>query len=515
LTGQKTNKTALTKIKYDRQKSHKPLTSGLNARRVKCFDLTFSVKKSIIFVSTFVGKHALHQAAGRWVEIPAGFPPNDTDKLKQKKNNMKNFYVFVIATIVSFNVTAQSLYFPPTTGNTWDTISPTTLGYCQPKIDSLYAFLEAENTKAFILLKDGKIVLEKYFGSHTQTTPWQWASAGKTITSFMVGIAQQEGHLSINDTTSTYLCQGWTACTPTQEEKITIRHQLTMTSGLDDGVSDHFCTLDTCLIYKADAGARWAYHNGPYTLLDGVIENATGQTLNNYTTQKLKNPTGMTGAFISVGYNNVFFSTARSMARFGLLILNNGNWSGNQIMTDNTYFNQMVNTSQTLNYSYGYLWWLNGKQSYMVPGTQIVIPGSLFSNAPSDMISAMGKGGQFLNVVPSQNLVWLRMGEEPNNSLVPFLLNDDIWEYVNDLQCATTGIGNEIYQNNFVQIFPNPSNNTINIKSDKSISRIEIFNNQGQLVKTVQTQNKELNILISELPSGLFFVRADLANGNT
>jgi CubicO group peptidase (beta-lactamase class C family) len=92
----------------------------------------------------------------------------------------------------------------------------------------------------------------------------------------MTGIAQQEGHLSISDTTSNYLGQGWTICTPQQEEKITIRHQLTMTSGLKDDVPDHYCTLDTCLIYQADAGARWAYHNGPYTLLDSVIEVATG-----------------------------------------------------------------------------------------------------------------------------------------------------------------------------------------------------------------------------------------------
>jgi CubicO group peptidase (beta-lactamase class C family) len=169
-----------------------------------------------------------------------------------------------------------------------------------------------------------------------------------------------------------------------------------MTSGLDDGVTDHHCTLDTCLTYLADAGTRWAYHNGPYTLLDAVIENATGQTLNAYTTQKLKIPTGMTGLFYTSGYNNVFVSKPRSMARFGLLILNNGNWNGNQIMTDATYFNEMINTSQQLNESYGYLWWLNGKPSYMLPGLQFQFQGSLNPNAPDDMVAAMGKNGQFL-----------------------------------------------------------------------------------------------------------------------
>ena len=230
--------------------------------------------------------------------------------------------IVILFVLLSVRLSAQNLYFPPNTGNTWDTLAPQSLGYCQASIDSLYNFLERNNTKAFILLKGGKIVLEKYFGLHTQNTPWQWASAGKTITSMMVGVAQQEGFLSINDTTSKYIGKGWTNCSVLQEDKITIRNQLSMTSGLDDGVTDPYCTIDTCLIFKANAGTRWAYHNAPYTLLDSVIESATGQSLNTYTSLKLKNPTGMTGAFLSIGFNNTYYSTARSMARFGLLILN-------------------------------------------------------------------------------------------------------------------------------------------------------------------------------------------------
>ncbi|MCS6818607.1 MAG: beta-lactamase family protein, partial [Chitinophagales bacterium] len=179
---------------------------------------------------------------------------------------MKIFHFLALLSLIKFS-TAQNIYFPPISGNTWDTLSTQSLNYCQDKIDELYSYLDSNNTKAFILLKDGKIVLEKYFGSHTQNTPWQWASAGKTITALLVGIAQQEKLLSIHDPTSKYLGAGWTSCSPAQEASITIRHQLTMTSGLDDGVADPYCTLDTCLIYKADAGTRWAYHNAPYKLL--------------------------------------------------------------------------------------------------------------------------------------------------------------------------------------------------------------------------------------------------------
>ncbi|MEY3126358.1 MAG: hypothetical protein RL273_487, partial [Bacteroidota bacterium] len=223
-------------------------------------------------------------------------------------------FLFLIASRFCFS---QALYFPPNTGNNWDTLSPSALNWCPTKIDSLYAFLDLNNTKSFILLKNGKIVLEKYFGTHTQNSNWYWASAGKTLTAFMVGIAQQENHLSLSDTSSNYLGLGWTNCSPTQEEKITIRNQLTMTSGLDDASGDPDCTIDTCLEYFANAGSRWAYHNAPYTLLDSVISQATGMSLNSYFTQKVKNPIGMNGFYFYQDFNNVFFSTARSMARFG------------------------------------------------------------------------------------------------------------------------------------------------------------------------------------------------------
>jgi CubicO group peptidase (beta-lactamase class C family) len=357
-------------------------------------------------------------------------------------------------------------------------------------------------------------MLEKYFGTHTQTSAWQWASAGKTITAFMVGMAQQENYLSIADTTAKYLGNGWTSCNPPEEEKITIRHQLTMTSGLDDAVPDPYCTHDSCLLYKADAGTRWAYHNAPYTLLDSVIENATGATLNAYTTQKLKTPTGMSGLFVTLGYNNVFFSDARSMARFGLLMLNRGNWNGNQLLTDTAYFNQMVNTSQAINPSYGYLWWLNGKSGYRVPGSQLLFPGYLNPHAPADMYVAMGKDGQFLNIVPSKNMVWVRMGNSPDGLPVPFLMNDKIWEYLNQLECNTLNVQETEDFHNAVLIFPNPAREILHIKSDVPVSTIEMLTIYGQLLKSEIGTHKESSIPIYELNPGLYWIKVYLTNGS-
>ncbi len=102
----------------------------------------------------------------------------------------------------------------------------------------------------------------------------------------------------------------------------------------------------------------------------------------------------------------------------------------------------MTTTSQQLNLSYGYLWWLNGKSSFMVPQTQIVFPGSMNPSAPNDMIAALGKNGQFVNVVPSMSLVFIRMGDAPDNSMVPFQLNEEIWKRLNRV-FGTTGVDAE------------------------------------------------------------------------
>ncbi|MFM7222414.1 MAG: serine hydrolase domain-containing protein [Bacteroidota bacterium] len=305
----------------------------------------------------------------------------------------------------------EPLYFPPITGTEWQSLTPSSLGWNESQLNDLYPYLQSKNTKAFIILKNGKIVAEKYFGTFKADSVWYWASAGKTMTALLVGIAQQEGLLNINSRSSTYLGRGWTSLPVLKEDMITVRNQLTMTTGLDDDGADDDCTTPACLTYKADAGTRWAYHNAPYTLLDKVVENASGQTYNAYFQQKIRNPIGMNGLWVRSGYNNVYFSNARSMARFGLLMLNKGKWDQTPILTDSNYFKAQVSSSQNINPSYGYLTWLNGKSNFMAPIFQTVFPGMIVPNAPADMYCALGKDDQKVYVVPSQKLVVIRLGE--------------------------------------------------------------------------------------------------------
>lgn len=324
---------------------------------------------------------------------------------------------------------SESMYFPPLTGTTWETKSISDLKWNQSAVQPLLDYLELKHSKSFIILVNGRIVLENYFNNHTATTNWYWASAGKTLTSTMTGIAQQEGLLNINNKVSDYIGTGWTSETLAQENQITCKHLLTMTSGLDDSTDD---VDPEDLLYKADAGKRWAYHN-VYVKLQDVVAKASKQTWEDYFNTKLRDKIGMNGNWVQLGVNSVYTSTTRSMARFGLLMLNKGKWENNVILNEN-FFNEATTTSQNINLGYGYLWWLNGKASYHLPQSQLKFQGSVIPTGPSDMFMALGKNDQKIYVVPSKKMVVIRMGDAADN--VNLALSDFdkvLWEKISAL----------------------------------------------------------------------------------
>jgi CubicO group peptidase (beta-lactamase class C family) len=116
------------------------------------------------------------------------------------------------------------------------------------------------------------------------------------------------------------------------------------------------------------------------------------------------------------------------MARFGLLILNKGKWETEEVLNDAAYFTAMVNTSQDLNLSYGYLWWLNGKPSAMVPQSGTVYPGTIMCQWSGRHVFCYGKNGQMLSIVPSKGSGGVRMGDNANNTLVPVQFQNNLWE---------------------------------------------------------------------------------------
>ena len=104
-------------------------------------------------------------------------------------------------------------------------------------------------------------------------------------------------------------------------------------------------------------------------------------------------PRPLAGKTGSITNQYGFATTGRDLARFGLLMLANGEWDGESVLEDKEFIQAATKPSQNLNKSYGYLWWLS-------PG--------------KGMYSAKGRLVRRLYVIPGQNLVIVRLGDQPN-----------------------------------------------------------------------------------------------------
>lgn len=149
------------------------------------------------------------------------------------------------------NPSNEDIYFPPLTTDVWESKSLNELSWDETQLQPLLDYLEDKNSKSFIILHDGKIVVEAYFDGHTNTTPWYWASAGKTLTTAITGIAEEEGLLNINDKVSDYIGVGWTSAPSDKEDLITCKNLLSMNSGLDDSIGENVSPNN--LQYLADS----------------------------------------------------------------------------------------------------------------------------------------------------------------------------------------------------------------------------------------------------------------------
>jgi CubicO group peptidase (beta-lactamase class C family) len=419
---------------------------------------------------------------------------------------MKLHALIPLFILIQVSVIAQSIYFPPNFSTEWETEDPSNFGWCDNGIEDMNVFHAESNTKAFIVLKNGKIAIESYYDDHEATTPWYWASAGKSLTANLIGIAQSEGIININNSTRSYLGDGWTNCSDEQEDQITVRHQLTMTTGLDYLVGDQNCIDPACLLYLNEPGEEWYYHNAPYTLLAQVISNASDQSYTSYTNERLANKLGFLGLWSDTGSNQLFLSTARGMARFGLYMMTEGEWNGEQIFEDEEYFQSMINTSQSINESYGYLLWLNGKNSYRLPGSTLTFQGSIVPDAPDDMYAAIGKNGQICMIVPSQDLVIVRMGNNPDASLVPVVYLRDLWNQYEKLNCSNSTVQ---FVKPTVNVWPRLTSNNLHFKSDMLIDGVDIIDRTGRIVMSVGN----VDVLdIGALRKGLYFARVRIGN---
>ena len=400
----------------------------------------------------------------------------------------------------------QELYFPPTTDTGWETTALSDIGWCEDKLPAVNEFMTNSMSRALIVLKDGKIVIEEYYNGHSRDSLWYWASAGKSLTAFEIGLLQSDAKLDIGDATSDYLGTGWTSCTTEQELAISIRHQLSMSTGLDYSVANIDCTDPSCLNFLGDPYSEWYYHNAPYTLLSTVIEEASGQSRNLFTFAGLGSTIGLVGAWLPIDDNIVFVSKATAMARFGLLMLAEGNWKDKTILTDTEYFSEMVSPSQEINESYGYLWWLNTGPTYRLPSTTADFVGRLIPDAPEDIYMALGKNGQVLIVDPTSNTVIVRMGDDPDPSPVPTNYITELWDQIQSLACTNSST---TISDTDVTIYPNPTTDLLQVTADYEIVSVEIVSTEGRLMY----KDDRNTIDICTWPAGVYIVTVKTVGG--
>lgn len=306
------------------------------------------------------------------------------------------------ADILNPVVVEESYYFPPLTGEEWELKSAEDLKWDVNKLQEAIDFAESVNSYSLIILHKGRIVTENYWKESDRYTTHELESVAKSMNSFLVGILQDEYDLDINQKVSHYLGNGWSKASKERENEITVKHLLTMSSGLDYELS-----------YLADPDSLWYYSNEAYNVLFRLYEPLTGKNAIDFSKERLFDKIGMSN---SVWTDTQLASNSRDMARFGLMILADAHWKEEKLMQDENYFNDMLSPSQANQRAYGYLWWLNGQESYY--DEHIINPGAIYPAMPQDAVLAMGRYDQRIEVIPSLDLVVVRQGD---NTVLPEL----------------------------------------------------------------------------------------------
>ena len=305
----------------------------------------------------------------------------------------------------------------------WETGDPADHGVDPAGLATAAAAAAASDSYCLLVIRHGVLIAEHYFhGATAATTPSSWSIA-KSYASTLTGIAIGRGDLPALDTPVAALVPAWAA---PPRDQITLRNLVTMTSGLEWSVLRDYVRMATLsrdksgfaldLAAAEPPGASWVYHNGGVQVLEPVFRAATGATLEDYARAHLWGPTGAAATWARdaqghpTAYANVL-ATCRDHARLGYLYLRGGAWQGTQVVPA-AWIAEATQPSQPHNRGYGYLLWLNGHApTISVLGEAHA--GPLDDYAPPDMFGAHGFGGQLIEVVPSRDLVIVRMARDP------------------------------------------------------------------------------------------------------
>ena len=305
-------------------------------------------------------------------------------------------------------------------GKDWAQATPASLGLDKSKLDELAAYLHEKRSHCMAVIKDGRLVYERGWNDFTTSTDQEIFSASKSFTSTLVGIAQDRGYLDINDKASKYITE-WKG---TPSENVTIKELLSNDSGRYwDLKTDYLKMIGSPDRTKFAIGlsqqyppeTHWVYNNSAIQTLEAVIERSTGQDMEAFAQKYLFGPIGMTSTIIRDKSGNpaAFMgvqASCRDAARFGYLFLEHGTWGKNQVVSK-AWAKEATTKSQDLNTAYGYLWWLNSDGGWLGgKDGNTKQTGIWWKGTPLDAYAALGLGDQIILVLPSQNMVVVRLG---------------------------------------------------------------------------------------------------------
>ncbi|CAI8158817.1 MAG: Uncharacterised protein [Pseudidiomarina mangrovi] len=274
-------------------------------------------------------------------------------------------------------------------------------------------------TSAVLVATPEQILAEHYLDGFTPTTSQRTWSVAKSISASIIGVAVQQKLLTVQQPAG--LANWSSALDPRQQ--ITLEHLLHMASGLDSQVAGNrtdrvylggglVSDTATEAALEAQPGARWKYANNDTMLVGRVLREqfASADAYLQFVFSQLINKLGMQHTFLETDWqgdliiSSQVWTTARDLARLGILHLQNGQWQGEQILPANwlAYVSTpapvqppRVNSAGRATPGYGAQWWLFDQG---------------FPGLPSDTIAARGNRGQYLFVIPSRNLVIVRRG---------------------------------------------------------------------------------------------------------
>ncbi|MCY1018844.1 serine hydrolase domain-containing protein [Pyxidicoccus sp. MSG2] len=322
----------------------------------------------------------------------------------------------------------QVLIFPGDDAS-WPTVDPASAGWDVAKLNAALDFAGSRNTRSLVILQDGRILAERYWAVGPNFMR-DIASAQKSIVSVLVGIAVEKQLLTLDETVSGVLGAGWSNADAEAEARITVRHLLTMTSGLG-------LTLEA----QAAPGTTWLYNNDAYHRLQLVLEKRSGLGIDALSRAWLFQPLGATHSewapraqADSQGLPLWGLSmSARDFARFGLLMMADGAWNGTQV-APSAYLATATRPSQALNPAYGQLFWLNGQAFTLIPPGSARIDGPLIPSAPQDVFAGLGKDDQKVYVSRSLRLVVTRLGAQAGTRTAETLsdFDEELWSRLMD-----------------------------------------------------------------------------------